>query len=319
MRFSLKKQQVRTVLNWTRRTMADQCFDDSGGIPDTDSAEFCGSYARAREGAESNTARPWFAVARGIMQHPVIGERAPVPSPADPARRAWTYGEAFLHGLVENASFRRRIVRDTNGADVVLEAGQLRASRKVLARRFNWSEKAVRVFLAKLENAGMIAFFKGPGVADFRARGKGQGSNVLTVCNYGKYQNAVRPKGQGQGQPPRQFGASYRKNKEEEQNSLPIWKDRKALALLDSRDTGNVRRMIRDEVRRFRGWPATLGPAPASGDDSELFPYFDRDLVAELARWGVEVPRAVFDPDTVPSTVVPFTPRTGVEAGRAIA
>lgn len=149
--FRLEKQQVRTVLNWTRRTM-DQHFDAADDREDFEHTDDAGD----------DRGRSWFATARGIMQHPVIGEDAPTPKAADPKRRAWTYAEAWLFGLVENAAFRRHTKRDADGSEKLLDAGQLLASRRYLARKFNWSESAVRVFLGKLSKAGMIALSAQP-------------------------------------------------------------------------------------------------------------------------------------------------------------
>lgn len=308
--------------------MTEHVFDGPDGVSPETEDEFCGNYARTREGGEQGGDNPgdWFAVSRGMEDHPVVGLRVSAPTAADPERRAWTPTEAWTFGIVGRAAFRRRTVRDTNGAQVVLEAGQLRASRRVLARKFNWSEKAVRVFLGKLESAEMISVFSGPGSAGIRARGKGQGSAVLTVSNYGKYQSAAREKGQGKGQPPRRFGASYKNNKTKqppypqrgrsdfdglkiddatssdigsESNAAP-WDNRPLIEKLKAHDPRYWWRMIEAETRGGC-WPPALGPSPAD-EPTELHREIDERLADILASRGVPTVRQV----SMPANVVPL-------------
>jgi hypothetical protein len=219
--FRLEKQQVRAVLNWTRRTM-DQQFD-AAEFPDDAELDLA-------PGDDDATTKPWFPVDRGTMQDPLFGETALTPKAIDPKRRAWTYAEAWTFGIEENASFRRRVVRDVNGNQVVLEAGQLLASRRYLARKFNWSESAVRVFLGKLAKAGKIAFSAQPAPPTKHSQGRSQGSNVLTVSDQRKFQRAPKARSQGRSQPP-----SKTQPKENNKIKQPPYPQRGPVADFDGR------------------------------------------------------------------------------------
>lgn len=301
----------------------EQQFDAAAGLAPADDTP-------SREGAEHADRKSWFAVGRGVMDHPVIGEHAPTPKAADHKRRAWTYAEAWLCGIIENTAFRRHVRRDADGSERVLDAGQLLASRRYLARKFNWSESAVRVFLGKLSKAGMIVLSAQPAPPTFRSQGRGQGSNVVTVCNYKRYQHGPKARSQGHSQPPADLqpkennklkhspltpqgaGSDFDDRKREQQrrvakpstgSQLQPWQDPDSLAMLEkTKGRGAVARMVRQAVKDNRGqWPAwRLGPAPGTGEDNAYFAYLEAD---ELARWAPK-----FD-EAEPDNVVPFAPR----------
>src|SRR5690349_2143401 len=102
--------------------MTDQRFDQDDALEGADET--------THDTATDDRASDWFAAGRGIMEHPTVGEDAPTPAPADPSRRAWTYAEAWMFGLVESAAFRRHVRRDVNGVERLLDSGQLMASRR---------------------------------------------------------------------------------------------------------------------------------------------------------------------------------------------
>ncbi len=287
----------------------------------------------------------WFALARKVFSDPVVGPDVKGPKPADPSRAAWTPFAGWCF-VISKANYRRCAVRDGDGTEYLLDAGQLLASRSYLARRFNWSEKAVRLWIAKLVNAGKLAVLKGPAPRLIQGQGgrlkKGQGSNVLTVCNYGKYQKVPQAKGPGvasaKGQPPPQKGARIRNTNNTTSLTLrdgrgsesglnvrketkpkridepstdgqqQAWQDPSVLAYLEeTKGKGFVARMVRQAVRDNRGqWPAwRLGPVPGSGEDNAYFAYLSAD---ELARWTPPEPDAA-DVDDLPENVIPFAPR----------
>lgn len=66
---------------------------------------------------------------------------------------------------------------DNNGRIITLERGQICVSVRQLAERWGWSKSAVDRFLTRLETETMIE------------RKAGQGKMVITICNYGKYQD----------------------------------------------------------------------------------------------------------------------------------
>ncbi len=97
--------------------------------------------------------------------------------------------------LIANAAWKPRRFKAPNvNAMVELERGQVLAARHYLADKWQWSEKKVRNFLAFLLSQNMIEM----------GQSKGRFANVVTVCNYDKYQTANSEKGQLNGQ----FGAS---------------------------------------------------------------------------------------------------------------
>ena len=97
--------------------------------------------------------------------------------------------------LIANAAWKPRRFKAPNvNAMVELERGQVLAARHYLADKWQWSEKKVRNFLAFLLSQNMIEM----------GQSKGRFANVVTVCNYDKYQSATQEKGQLNGQ----FGAS---------------------------------------------------------------------------------------------------------------
>jgi hypothetical protein len=113
------------------------------------------------------TERGFIAIARGMLDHPVVG-----------ASKPYSIFEAWFW-LLEQAVWKSRRVRVTNGrsmAVVTLERGQLTYSRSFLAVAWGWSEKRVRTFLNRLEREGQI---------DLQ---KGQPQMLVTICKYDGYQ-----------------------------------------------------------------------------------------------------------------------------------
>lgn len=283
--------------------MTDQCFDLSEEAnPEFDSAEDAGD----------ERAKPWAAIAvTSLPAHSVVGIDAPTPKPADPTRRAWTYLEAWTFGIIGRAAWKRHAVRDADGSKRLVDAGQLLASRRYLARRFNWTESAVRVFLAKLQKAGMIALSAQPAPPTFRSQGRSQGSNVLTVCNYGKYQHGHKARSQGRSQPPAK--SQPKENNKTKQPSLtlpsgrasgfddskmqdalaaqsvdvdecdqrPPGEDHARLAKLERLHPGAARRMARAAIaKHHERWPGNvLGELTA---DNAYLPYLTEP---ERNRW----------------------------------
>jgi len=92
---------------------------------------------------------------------------------------------------------------DINGKIVPLERGQLCVSRAQLADAWGWSPSAVERFLVRLETEQMIG------------RATGQGRTIITVCNYGKYQDVEEKTGQAPEQSTGQRSDSDRTAKEQ--------------------------------------------------------------------------------------------------------
>jgi hypothetical protein len=99
-------------------------------------------------------------------------------------RRSWIWTRkerfdarsAFL-SILFRAAYQPHKVEYSNRT-VELERGQLVTSARVLAREWQWSEKKVRNWLVKWENAGVI-----------RTHRSDAAGRLIEVCNYGFYQD----------------------------------------------------------------------------------------------------------------------------------
>lgn len=118
----------------------------------------------------------WIAVCVNTFEHPVLDH-----GPYD-RRSAWLW-------LIANAATRDKTVSH-KGQPFALKRGQVLAGRAHLAKVWNWSEKQVRLFLELLASENMVE----------KGQSNGHFANVLTISNYGKYQNAAPEKVQKKGQ-----------------------------------------------------------------------------------------------------------------------
>jgi hypothetical protein len=143
------------------------------------------------------TSGNWIAVSRDMRDHPIVGMGQPV-KPDDPCRGSFSRYEAWQDLLME-AKWKPFEVSN-KGKVVTLKRGQLMAARAWLARRWNWSEKTVRIFLAKLEDEFMVRSESGQS----KGQRSGHYANVVTICNYDIYQTVAElddlTKGQSEGQ-----------------------------------------------------------------------------------------------------------------------
>lgn len=141
-------------------------------------------------GPPLNDSRRMVAIDRAIISHPVVGAARAVP-PAEPYRAAWTRLEAWVDLMCE-AAFEEGLTV-CRGQEIRLSVGQIAKSRGELARRWNWSEKAVRHYIDCLCTSGLIQREpaadlqgprEGPSQGPRRAAVHTRRPNVLTVCNY---------------------------------------------------------------------------------------------------------------------------------------
>lgn len=116
--------------------------------------------------------RGFLAMARGLLDHPVVG--------VDP-RRPYSRTEAWQWMLLEAAFKSRRY----QAGSIVLELkrGQFAHSTRYLAKAWRWSEPAVRRFLATLKT--------GAGTGAMIDARSDAGITVVTICNYERYQTAA--------------------------------------------------------------------------------------------------------------------------------
>lgn len=169
----------------------------------------------------------WIAVSRDSRSHPEVGMGQPV-KPANPARGSYSRYEAW-HDLLMEAQWRPFEIRN-KGKVVMLNRGQLLAARVWLAERWNWTEKTVRGFLSRLENAKMVVSEMGQSEGQSKGQRKGHYSNVLTICNYNIYQTMTElmsmTKGQSEGLSEGQSRAkegpeSNKETREQEERKIP--------------------------------------------------------------------------------------------------
>lgn len=122
----------------------------------------------------------FIAVARGILDHPIVG-----------ARKPFSYFEAWIWLLTEArwASGRIHVANGSGGKIVNLERGQLSHSLRYMATAWGWKIKRVRTFLRRLETDTQIG------------TQTGTGQTVITICNYNQYQNPSAARGTQSGTP----------------------------------------------------------------------------------------------------------------------
>lgn len=123
---------------------------------------------------ETERAGNWFAVSRNVFNHPIVGIR----------NRPYTDLEAWLSLLAMAEYETQRIVN--KGQMIFLDPGQLMAAHIYLSERWKWTTDKVRYFLQRLQNEAMIARFCSMQNTNRRTNQ----IQVITICNYGKYQYA---------------------------------------------------------------------------------------------------------------------------------
>lgn len=97
--------------------------------------------------------------------------------------REFSECEAWLD-LIQSARFEatdKAYSELIGGREISYSRGQYPASISFLMKRWRWSEKKVRCFLAKLKKRGMITTCHK------------QGMNVITLCNYEEYNPVEKP------------------------------------------------------------------------------------------------------------------------------
>lgn len=123
----------------------------------------------------------WYATHRDMLNHPIVGIGKPV-KPADPTRGSVSRFEAW-HWLIANCAYGQRDWFN-KGQKQTLQPGQVVAGRAYLANLWNWTEKTVRVFLKQLLDEQMITL----ATDAIRGQQRANTANIITLCNYLKYQ-----------------------------------------------------------------------------------------------------------------------------------
>lgn len=110
----------------------------------------------------------WVRVSTEMLEHEVLCK-----GPFD-RRSAWLW-------LITNAAWKDRRVNH-KGKPIILKRGQVLAGRSYLAETWGWGEQMVRSFLLMLQREHMIEL----------NQSNGHLANIVTICNYGKYQSAEK-------------------------------------------------------------------------------------------------------------------------------
>jgi hypothetical protein len=138
-------------------------------------------------------------VARSIFDHPMFEDGQPLSQ-----REAWLW-------LITNAAWRPMQIRVSNGRAfemLNLDRGQLSYSRSFLRKAWRWtSEKRVRTFLDRLERERMV---------DLQT---GQPQTVISIRNYGVFQNGGQLTGPANGPA---VGQRWASDRPEEENIISI-------------------------------------------------------------------------------------------------
>jgi len=108
----------------------------------------------------------WIATSVEIFDHPILK--------SDVFDRV-----SAFQWLVANAAWKAHRTRN-KGKVVMIERGQCMASLQFLADKWGWGVKKVRNFLDDLASENMIE----------KGKSEGHYANVITICNYDKYQTA---------------------------------------------------------------------------------------------------------------------------------
>lgn len=166
--------------------------------------------------------RGFIALARGILDHPIVGVQKGEPYSRS---EAWEW-------LIFEAAFKPRRY-SASGIVVELQRGQLAHSTRYMAQAWRWPETNVRRFLERLKT--------GAGTGAMIGAESGAGITVITICNYDRFQNPVDEAGAENGAPNgAEIGAKVaqdRRRKEQLNNETKEIPLRGASALADKEVT----------------------------------------------------------------------------------
>lgn len=147
----------------------------------------------------------YVAESRASRDHPLIGYGKTV-KPADPSRGSYSRNEAW-RDLIHECRFEDGYVMN-GGHKMRIERGQLVGAISWLAHRWNWTPKTVRGFLDALAEDGMITRDT-PGTTNEqtfsdetgskKGMQRGKQAQVITVCNYSKFNSFTPMQGSAEG------------------------------------------------------------------------------------------------------------------------
>lgn len=119
---------------------------------------------RMRGNYEAFKGTGWYSMSRGWYDHPIFSDA----SFCEPMAWEW---------LISRATYLKSgALRCVAGKEIRLQRGQLCDSVRYMAQAWGWTKSRVERFLKKLRRAAMIETHSETG------------HNIITICNYDKYQ-----------------------------------------------------------------------------------------------------------------------------------
>ena len=232
----------------------------------------------------------YIKVARDMRDHPLVGFGS---------TGKYSRAEAFLDLIMECRWAPGEVWN--KGRRMRIERGQLLGAISWLAARWNWSPKAVRWFLDRLEEEQMLTRSAPQQAVETRGlsvdfpstnRGyrKGNQVSVLNICNYDIYQFVVQmqrqAEGQANGKPTASQGHDLKKGRKEE-SSIPPYPPNggQPPPAATTRKTDGP--TPTDALHAFEAYNATalrIGLQQAA----KLTPDRQRKLIARLREYGAD-------------------------------
>lgn len=143
----------------------------------------------------------WVAISRSMREHPLVGFHLHA-KPMDANRGATQPALAFID-LIMDCRYEPGSVYN-GGHKMLVKRGELIGAISFLASRWNWTPKAVRGWLDRLEADGMIARFQrlanGVEIKTEKGNRNGNQAALIKLCNYELYQTFQSDEWQTQGQ-----------------------------------------------------------------------------------------------------------------------
>lgn len=182
----------------------------------------------------------WIVLARGWRDDEVFDDCGPVSE-----REAWLW-------LIEKAAWKTCYRRNSKGERITVERGQFHTSLRNLSTAFGWGKNKVARYLEKLVDHGLIGTVAG------------QSGCMITICNYGKYQDK-RDSKEGDGgtvagqsrdtQEQRKQDIPFPKGKGEVNSDKKFWDD--ATAYLGPKSRGVIGKWLKNSTQAdVAGWIA---------------------------------------------------------------
>ena len=131
----------------------------------------------------------WIAIARVMRDHDLVGFHL-FANPDDPTKGALQPALAFIDLIMECRYEDGHVVN--GGRKMAIRRGEMLGAISWLAARWNWTPRAVRSWIDRLEEANMVVRFARDAAGKETETSKGNRSGNQTafirLCNYDKFQ-----------------------------------------------------------------------------------------------------------------------------------